>query len=63
MKIGILSCDHMHAESYTESLKHIEKVEIAGIAEEDEKKGKDFAQRHGIRYFKDYGDMLSDKSV
>jgi predicted dehydrogenase len=63
MKIGILSCDHMHAESYTESLKHIEKVEIAGIGEENEKKGKDFAQRHGIRYFKDYGDMLSDKSV
>jgi predicted dehydrogenase len=53
----------MHAESYTESLKHIEKVEIAGIGEENEKKGKDFAQRHGIRYFKDYGDMLSDKSV
>ncbi|MCL5031843.1 MAG: Gfo/Idh/MocA family oxidoreductase [Thermotogae bacterium] len=63
MKIGILSCDHMHAESYVESLKRIEKVEIAGIGEENEKRGKDFAQRHGIKYFKDYEDILSDKSV
>ncbi len=63
MKIGIISCDHMHAESYTEALKHIENVEISGIGEENEKKGKDFAQRHGIRYFKDYKKILSDKSV
>jgi len=63
MKIGIISCDHIHAESYTEALKHIKNVQIAGIGEEDEKKGKDFAQRHGIKYFKDYKEILLDKSV
>lgn len=63
MKFGIISCDHMHAESYTEALKHIENVEIAGIAEENEKKGKDFSQRHEIKYFKDYKELLFDKSV
>jgi predicted dehydrogenase len=63
MKIGMLGCDHMHAESYVEALKNIKGVEIAGIAEESEKKGKDFAQRHNVKYFKHYHEIIADTSV
>lgn len=59
MKIGFLGCEHMHAFSYIESLREMEGVEIAGIAEADEAAGKAFATKYGIDYFKDYHELLA----
>lgn len=58
MKVGILSSAHMHASAYVMALKRLGNVEIAGIADEDENRGKDFANAHNIEYFKDYREFL-----
>ncbi|MDI3310336.1 MAG: Gfo/Idh/MocA family oxidoreductase, partial [Thermoanaerobacterium sp.] len=60
MRIGILSCEHIHALSYVSALKHIDGVEIVGIAESNELMGKNFAQNSQIRYYKDYQDLLKE---
>jgi len=54
MRIGILGCEHMHANGYVSALKNIPNVEIAGIAESNELAGKNFAQNYGLKYYKDY---------
>lgn len=58
MKIGILSCEHMHANGYVEALRNMPGVEIAGIAEKNEKAGRAFAERYGLDYFQDYAEFL-----
>ena len=58
MKVGILSSAHMHAGAYVMALKRLGNVEIVGIADEDENRGKEFAKAHNIEYFKDYHEFL-----
>jgi predicted dehydrogenase len=58
MKIGILSCEHMHANGYVEALRNMPGVEIAGIAEKNEEAGRAFAERYGLDYFPDYAEFL-----
>ena len=58
MKIGILSCEHMHAQGYVSALKSIEGVQIAGIAEQDRAVGTSFAEKNGIPYFSSYEEFL-----
>ena len=59
MKIGILSCEHMHSHGYADALKNIEGVELVGIAEKDEAAGKAFAQKYDIPYYGDYAAFLA----
>ena len=58
MKVGILSSAHMHAGAYVMALKRLGNVEIVGIADEDENRGREFANTHNIEYFKDYREFL-----
>ncbi len=60
MKIGILGCAHMHVNSYVPGLKEMEGVDVIGIADVDEAKGKEFAKAHGIRCFRDHRELLSE---
>lgn len=60
LRFGILSCEHMHAAGYVAALKRLQDVEVLGIAEEDQIRGVEFAQRYGIRYYKDYHDLLKE---
>lgn len=58
MRIGVISSAHMHIYSYANALKAIEGVEIAGIADEDERRGKTFAEHFGTGYYGDYAELL-----
>jgi predicted dehydrogenase len=59
MKIGIMSFAHMHAYSYADSLMKLADVEIAGIYDDDEKRGKEAAGSYGTKYYHDQADFLA----
>lgn len=61
MKIGMMSFAHMHATSYASSLNQIEGVEIVGIFDEDEARGKTMTERFGGEYYPDYNKLLEQK--
>ena len=58
MKIGVISCAHMHAHAYVDALKEFDNVELVGIAEEDEQLGREFAEQHELDYYKDYSNLV-----
>lgn len=60
MRIGILSCQHIHAHSYISVLNDMDNVEAYGIAEKDERIGKNFAQNNNLRYYQDYHQLLEE---
>lgn len=51
MKIGIISFAHMHAYGYAIALQQMEDVEVAGIADDDEKRGQDMARQFQTKYY------------
>jgi len=57
-RIGVVSFEHMHANSYTSSLKTIPGVELVGIADDDQYRGTEMAARFGTRYYGDYRELL-----
>ncbi|MFS0821489.1 Gfo/Idh/MocA family protein [Bacillus sp. 1P02SD] len=58
MKVGIISFAHPHANGYAHALKDIEGVEIVGIADNDQTRGKNGAERYQTKYFRDYEELL-----
>jgi UDP-N-acetylglucosamine 3-dehydrogenase len=58
MKIGIISSAHMHIYSYAHALKEIKGVEIVGITDEVEKRGKAFAEQFNVGYYARYDELL-----
>lgn len=52
--IGVGSMGRQHARNYHE----IENVDLVGISDIDEKAGKELAEKHNTRFFKDYREML-----
>ncbi|GGG26386.1 Gfo/Idh/MocA family protein [Paenibacillus abyssi] len=60
LKIGMISFAHMHAASYLHALLPREDVEIVGIADEEEARVSPFTAPNGIRYYKDYMDLLKE---
>lgn len=50
----------MHAQSYADVIERLPGAELAGVAEADEKRGREFAQRHHIRWFADYHKLLEE---
>jgi len=61
MKIAIMSFAHHHADAYIQCLRQIPRVEILGVADEDEKRGQSYANASGANYFACYGDLLDAK--
>jgi predicted dehydrogenase len=61
MKIGILSFAHHHGEAYISNLRHIENVEILGVADEDAGRGQKLAEQHEARFFPSYESLLEAK--
>lgn len=59
IKLGFLSVAHLHAESYLSACKHLPDIELVGIADEVEDRGRETAARYGTRYFRDYDELLS----
>lgn len=58
MKVGIISFAHSHAFGYAEALSKIKGAELVGIADENEKRGQEAAERFHTKYFSKYEDLL-----
>ncbi|MFT4416464.1 Gfo/Idh/MocA family protein [Fredinandcohnia humi] len=61
MKVGILSVAHMHGYSYAHCLNEIDGVELYGIADDNEARGKKASNQFQTKYFKDYHDLLKEE--
>ncbi|MGC4379341.1 Gfo/Idh/MocA family oxidoreductase [Fictibacillus sp. Mic-4] len=60
MKLGIISFAHMHAYSYARALQDLDGVELCGISDENEARGREAAAKFGVTYFADYNALLSE---
>lgn len=60
MKIGILSFAHLHAESYIHNLRAISDVEMIGLADEDEVRGRHYANEYGAHLYPTYQALLEE---
>jgi len=60
LRIGMMSFAHMHAYSYASCLKELEDVELVGIADDDQKRGKEAAEKYGTKYYKSYEQLLRE---
>jgi UDP-N-acetylglucosamine 3-dehydrogenase len=61
VKIGIISFAHMHAYSYANAVKKLDGVELIGIADENEERGKAAAEQFGTHYYSNYADLLKEE--
>ncbi|MFC6734129.1 MULTISPECIES: Gfo/Idh/MocA family protein [unclassified Haladaptatus] len=46
--LGILSAAHVHTDSYARLLSKMDTVELVGVADTDDERGREFATHHGI---------------
>ncbi len=61
MKIGIMSFAHLHAEAYIGNLRAIPGVEMMGLADDDEARGKHFADMFEAKLYPSYKAMLAEQ--
>ncbi len=61
MKIGIMSFAHLHAEAYIHNLRAIPGVEMIGIADDNIKRGQQYAQQFDAPFFPSYEALLAAK--
>lgn len=61
MKLGILSFAHTHAEVYIELLYNYAGVTLVGVTDDDEIRGKSFAEKYGVKFFSSYEDLLKEQ--
>ncbi|MCP5097862.1 MAG: Gfo/Idh/MocA family oxidoreductase [Chloroflexi bacterium] len=61
MKIGILSFAHLHAESYIQNIRAIPGVELIGIADEVNTRGKKYAKQFDAHLYPSYEALLAEK--
>ncbi|GIN85059.1 dehydrogenase [Heyndrickxia sporothermodurans] len=61
MKIGIISFAHMHAHSYASALNEIEGVTLVGIADDNEARGREAAEKYNTSYYFNINDLLEEK--
>jgi len=61
LRIGIVSFEHMHAVSYTKELVKYPEVTLVGIADEDEKRGREMAATFKTDYYQAYESLLEQQ--
>ncbi len=61
LRIGIVSFEHMHAVSYTKELVKYPEVTLVGIADEDEKRGREMAATFKTDYYHQYESLLEQQ--
>jgi len=59
LKVAMLSKWHVHASGYANELKKTGKVEIVGVWDDDEKRGKPWAEEVGCPFYKSLDDVLA----
>jgi UDP-N-acetylglucosamine 3-dehydrogenase len=60
VKIGMISFAHMHAYSYANAIDELENVELIGIADENEERGKKAAGHFNTSYYSNYMALLQE---
>lgn len=60
MRIGLLSFAHLHAEGYLSALQIMPDVEIVGVADENQERGRHFARQFGVHLHADYDALLRE---
>jgi UDP-N-acetylglucosamine 3-dehydrogenase len=58
MKIGIISFAHLHAHSYANAVQKTEGIEIGGIYDDNEERGRQAAERYAVTYYSRLEDLL-----
>ena len=58
VRVGILSFAHVHAPQYAEVLSSLSAAEFVGLADDDASRGREWAQRLGVRFFEDARELL-----
>lgn len=61
IKIGMISFAHMHAYSYAQALLDMPGVELTGVADENEKRGKEVALKYKTQYFSSKEELLASE--
>lgn len=64
-KVGIASFAHVHAPGYAEALSNLGNggdgiVDFVGVADEDAARGREAAERFGVRYFEGVGELAGE---
>jgi predicted dehydrogenase len=60
MRIGIFSVAHHHVDAYIGNLRAIPGVELVGIADDDQERGKPYAERFQARFYPSYEALLAE---
>ena len=58
LKVVMVSFAHVHAPGYAEQLAKDQRVDFAGVYDEEEARGKSYAQRYGVPFHPDLASML-----
>jgi predicted dehydrogenase len=61
LRIGVVSFEHMHAQSYTQELVKYPEVTLVGIADENEKRGREMAATFKTNYYQGYESLLEQQ--
>ena len=61
LRIGVVSFEHMHAQSYTQELVKYAEVTLVGIADENEKRGREMAATFKTNYYQRYESLLEQQ--
>lgn len=59
MKVGIISFAHGHAYGYANALSQLAGVEIVGIADDNEERGKEASTQYNTNFYVKYEDLLN----
>ena len=59
LKVGLTSAAHVHADTYADLLESMLDVELLGVADADSKRGREFAERHSIRFLGDAAALIA----
>lgn len=62
LKIGMISLSHGHAYSYMHEMSSLTETVLVGIADEEPVRGKEAADKYGVPYYSDYGDLLASEA-
>lgn len=58
VRVGMLSFAHVHAPQYAAVLDGLGRAEFVGVADDDEDRGRTAANRYGVRFFEEVGDLF-----
>jgi predicted dehydrogenase len=61
IKIGILSFAHHHGEAYLSNLRHLDDVELLGVADDDATRGQEIANQNEAHFFPSYEALFDAK--